>query len=287
MSGPEQPNLRNPTFCRSVLSARHSTPRSTDAEYMQPGSWMTPSTMEVGRAILRSLCANSRSVVWRPGSDTWPKFTAFATDWNDAISSIGLPFSPDGIQATGWNIWKGGIVSAVVPRAQADTISKLLGKRGSILDRHSLAAMDTVSKIRALRFRASTIRASWDELATMWQLIARGIVGYAPLVDTPSPADLHAEDTAFLYSILAGMGARSTTERPSLTAPRCVGGLQLPSIVECVVGAVASEPMFLLNGRTLATDIARDSLKEAMYVDPNTVDLTYGLVLKAMAFLAG
>ena len=45
--------------------------------------------------------------------------------------------------------------------------------------------------------------------------------------------------------------------------------------------------MFLLNGRILASDIARDSLKEAMYVDPNTVDLPYGLVHKAMAFLAG
>ena len=31
---------------------------------------------------------------------TWPKFTAFATDWNDAIDSIGPHFSPHGIQAT-------------------------------------------------------------------------------------------------------------------------------------------------------------------------------------------
>ena len=156
--------------------------------------------------------------------------------------------------------------NAGVPRAQVDTIEKLKGQIKNILDRHSLAAADTVAKIRALRFRASSIRASWDELATMWQLIARGIVGYAPLVGTPLPADLHAEDTAFSLSILAGLGTRSTAERSSLTAPRCVGGLQLASVVECVAGAVASELMFLLNGRTLASDIARDSLKDAIYM---------------------
>ena len=121
----------------------------------------------------------------------------------------------------------------------------------------------------------------------MLQFIARGIVGYAPLVGTPSPADLHAEDIAFLHLILTGLGAQSSTERSSLTALRCVGGLQLPSVVECVTGAVASELMFFLNGRILAYDIARDSLKDAMYADPNSIDFTYGLVLQAMAFLAG
>ena len=60
---------------------------------------------------------------------TWPKFTAFATDWNEAITSIRSTFSPDGIQVTGWDIWKGGIINAVVPRAQADTIEKFSGKR--------------------------------------------------------------------------------------------------------------------------------------------------------------
>ena len=121
----------------------------------------------------------------------------------------------------------------------------------------------------------------------MWQFIARGIVGYAPLVGIPSPVDLHAEDTAFSFSILAGLGTRSTAERFSLTAPRCVGGFQLASVMECVTGAVASELMFLLNGRTLASDIARDSLRDAMYADPFTTDFIYGLVPKAMAFLAG
>ena len=61
----------------------------------------------------------------------------------------------------------------------------------------------------------------------------------------------------------------------------------MASVAECVAGAVSSEVMFLLNGRALASDIARDLLKDAMYADPNTADLTYGLVPKAMAFLAG
>ena len=121
----------------------------------------------------------------------------------------------------------------------------------------------------------------------MWQLIAKGIVGYAALVGIPLPADLHATDNAFSFSILAGLGALAATERSSFTAPRTVGGFQLASVVECVTGAVASEDMFILNGRTLAPGIARESLKDARYADPNTTDFTHGLVPKAMAFLAG
>ena len=138
-----------------------------------------------------------------------------------------------------------------------------------------------------MRIRASAIRASWDELATMWQLIARGIIGYAPLVGTPSPSSLHAEDNAFALAILAGLCIRASVERSSLTAPRSVGGLQLASVVECAVGSVSSELMFLLNGGTLASDLARDALQEAMLSDPLTTDFSDGLVLKAMRFLSG
>ena len=104
---------------------------------------------------------------------------------------------------------------------------------------------------------------------------------------TPSPVDLQAEGTAFALSILAGLGSRSSVERSSLTTPRGVGGLQLASVVECVVGAVSSELIFLLNGRTLASDIARDSLQDAMFSDHVSTDFMSGLVPKAMAFLAG
>ena len=45
--------------------------------------------------------------------------------------------------------------------------------------------------------------------------------------------------------------------------------------------------MFLLNGGTLASDLARDALQEAMLSDPLTTDCSDGLVLKAMKFLSG
>ena len=102
----------------------------------------------------------------------------------------------------------------------------------------------------------------------------------------PLPADLHAEDSAVFVSILAGLGARASTERSRITASRSVGGVQMASVVECVTGAVASAGTFFLNGCILASDISRDSLNDAMYADPNSTDFTYGLVPKAMAFLA-
>ena len=89
---------------------------------------------------------------------------------------------PDGIQVIGWDIWNGGYVHATVPRAYADTVETLLGKRGTILDRHSLAAIDAMGKLRNLRSRITVVKVAWDEIAAMWQLIARGIVGYAPTV---------------------------------------------------------------------------------------------------------
>ena len=58
----------------------------------------------------------------------WPKFIAFASDWDKAVESVGHPFLPSGIHASGWDIWNGGILNVVVPRAQIDTIEELLGK---------------------------------------------------------------------------------------------------------------------------------------------------------------
>ena len=78
----------------------------------------------------------------------------------------------------------------------------------TILDRHSLAAIDTMEKLMNLRSSISVGRAAWDEIAAMWQLIARGIVGYAPIVGTPLPKDLHLEDTTFYHSILTDLGTR-------------------------------------------------------------------------------
>ena len=58
----------------------------------------------------------------------WPKFSAFASDWDKAVDVVGHPFTPSGIHASGWDIWKGGTLTAVVPRAKMDTIEKLFGK---------------------------------------------------------------------------------------------------------------------------------------------------------------
>ena len=75
-------------------------------------------------------------------------------------------------------------MESFVPRSFADSLEKLLGKRGTILDRHSIASVDTIERISALRIRIASMHASWDEAAMMLQIIARGIVGYVPVVGT-------------------------------------------------------------------------------------------------------
>ena len=111
----------------------------------------------------------------------WAKFSAFASDWDERAAHGDAAVSDEGVAVTGWDIWRGGLCNAVVPRARADTIEKLLGKRGTIRDRHSLASADVVSKLAKVRSIALSRRASWEEVATMAQLINRGILGYSPL----------------------------------------------------------------------------------------------------------
>ena len=168
----------------------------------------------------------------------------------------------------GWDIWKGGCIHATIPRAYADTIETLLWKRHTIKDRHSLASRDTIEKIKNIRSRIAITRATWDETAMMWQLIAGGIVGYAPMVGTPPPSDPHLEGTAFFHSIFTSLGTRHPAERSSLTAAKSAGGLQVASVVEGVVSGVANEAMYVLNSSTIASSIARDMLKEAMHTKP-------------------
>ena len=166
---------------------------------------------------------------------SWKTFTAYSSDWEDVLHTIGLPFTADGIYVSGWDIWNGQAMKSFVPRSLADTPEKLLGKRGTILDRHSTASVDTMEKISALRSRIASMHAAWDEAAMMWQLIARGVVGYVAVVGAPSPSSLHEEDSAFLLLVLSRLGARSCLERVSFTAPRNICGFQLPSLVECTV----------------------------------------------------
>ena len=218
---------------------------------------------------------------------SWNKVTAYAFDWDEVLHSTGLPFAADGNYVSGWDIWKGQVKESFVPRSFADTPEKLLDKRGTILDRHFIASVDTIEKVSALRSRIASLHTSWDEAAMMWQLIARGVVGYVTVVGTPAPSSLHAEDSAFLLLVLSRLGARSSLERVSLTAPRNIGGLQLASIVECAVASVASEVLYLLNGSTIASQLARDSLRFSMMEDPATPSSSSGLMYGAFSFLAG
>ena len=59
----------------------------------------------------------------------------------------------------------------------------------------------------------------------MTQWVLGGVLGYAPLLGIPSPADLRREDAALHRLLRAGLGVRSTSERVSLSAPRSAGGL--------------------------------------------------------------
>ena len=61
----------------------------------------------------------------------------------------------------------------------------------------------------------------------------------------------------------------------------------MPSVVEAVVSGVANDVIYLLNGDTTASRIARHTLKESMFEKPDEVDTTFGLINRALTFLAG
>lgn len=113
------------------------------------------------------------------------------------------------------------------------------------------------------------------------------MISYGPLVGVPSAPALHQEESAFLRLVLAGLGSRETSERCSLLSSRKHGGLQLASVVEAMVSAVATDVILLLNGCSLASLVARDSVREGMEVDPDAADKFVGLIPNAMRFLAG
>ena len=73
--------------------------------------------------------------------------------------------------------------------------------------------MDTIAKINNITTRSTIIRASWDELAAIWQVIARGIMGYVPMIGTQKPIDLHLEDIAFFHSMQTALGKTHTAEK--------------------------------------------------------------------------
>ena len=220
----------------------------------------------------------------------WTKFSAYASDWDEFLGEPGaatLGLSDNSILATGWDIWHGGPVSARIPRSQATTVEKLLGKSVCIADRHSNARAETLSKLTRIRVGLCSRRAAWDEITTTMQLVHRGILGYAPLVGIPLAPSLHEEEAALHRLILHALATRNTAERVGLSCGRGCGGLQVASLVEGMVGAVARDVLALLNGSSMAALLARDSLRQAMQLPPSEAESTERAVVTAMRFLAG
>ena len=186
-----------------------------------------------------------------------------------------------------WDIWSGGVRKFSLPRSRADHPDKLLGKVGTPLDRHSLASEALVSRLSSLRTRLVSKRCTWDEAVALVQWIAGGVLGYAPLVGLPKPAEVHREDAALHRLIQSGLGVRSTSERVSLSASRRSGGLGVPLLSEMLVSSVAADLVSLLNGVEQASAVARDTLRQALLCAPHEVQQHQGLVTNAMGFLAG
>ena len=219
----------------------------------------------------------------------WSKFSAYASDWDGTLPLLdpNCGITAQGAAVCSWDIWKGGVKTFNLPRSDADTVDKLLGKRGTVLDRHSLAISDLLEKLAAVRRRLASKHCAWDEILAMMQWVLGGILNYGPLLGIPAPADLHREDAAFHRLLHASLGTRSTSERVSLSAPRATGGLGVPLVTEMLVAAVASDLLTLLNGRSQAADVARDTLRLAYEAQPAEVAQHEGLVTQAMRFLAG
>ncbi|CAL1132493.1 unnamed protein product [Cladocopium goreaui] len=62
------------------------------------------------------------------------------------------------------------------------------------------------------------------------------------------------------------LGVCSTVERMSLLVAASSGGLQIPSVVESVLAAAASDLLLLLSGYTTASILARDALQEVLFL---------------------
>ena len=220
----------------------------------------------------------------------WDKFHAFASDWDAFAASpegAAAGFTADAAPVSGYDIWSGGTRAFRLPRARSDEEEVLLGKRGTLLDRHSMAAADTIKRLQGLVQKFTWRRLSWDELLMGAQLYGAGYLNYAPLVGLPEPQELHKHDAAMQHLLLRSLGVRSTAERVGLLAPRRLGGLQLHSAVETLLGATSAEVLRLLNSPCLAGQLARDSLQEAMLMEPADAEQCSFMVVRAMRLLAG
>ena len=220
----------------------------------------------------------------------WDKFHAFATDWDEVADSPqgqAAGFSPDGIPVTGYDIWTGEEKTVTLPWARQDDEELLLGKRGTYLDRHAAAAEDLLLKLDKLLKSFSARRFSWDELTLGAQLYAAGYLNYAPLVGIPDLQTLHRHDAAVQLHLLRALHVRSSAERVGLLAARSLGGLQLFSAVEGSLASVAAEVLRLLSSQSPAGQLARDALKEAMFMEPTAAEQCDYMIVRALRDLAG
>ena len=122
-----------------------------------------------------------------PGVARQFRFAPVRRRWCDHQASVSLSSQQARVTAAGasvssWDIWSGGIRTFQLPRSTVQDVDKLLGKRGTPSDRHTL--------------RLSTKCCAWDVTTAMTQWVLGGILGYGPLLGLPSPADLHREDAA-------------------------------------------------------------------------------------------
>ncbi|CAE7468409.1 unnamed protein product [Symbiodinium sp. CCMP2592] len=232
-------------------------------------------------AILQSLAVTGVGFAWS-------KFSAFATDWDDTLPRLQHPgLNAAGASVASWNIWAGGVQRYNLPRSQADQVDVLLGKRGTPMDRHSLASQDLVDKLAAVRQRIACKCCSWDEGLAMIQMIIGGILGYAPLIGTPPPTTLHQGDAALHRLLLSSLGTRITAEHVSVSASRKVGGLGAPLLTDLLVAAVAADLVSLLNGTAPASLVARDTLRQALVCSAEELPRHAGTLTDAMRFQAG
>ena len=155
----------------------------------------------------RSLSRSSVSVAWRPASGSpgrsslrsRPTGTPSSPRPTRTVPLGRLPrracLLPASLPWVG-DIWRGGTSPAQIPRAHVDSVEKLLGKRGPIGDRHSVAAEDLLSRLKGVCAMATAKKCAWDEVAALYQLVVRAVLSYAPLVGVLDAGSLHSEDSA-------------------------------------------------------------------------------------------
>ena len=86
-------------------------------------------------------------------------------------------------------------------------------------------------------------------------------------------------------AVLGSVQPRAGQPKPVSISDGGLGAAVL--VTEMLVAAVAAELLLLLNGHEQASTVARDTLRQALSSDPDSLDRRSGLVTNAMFFLPG